>query len=155
MEDAEHVSAATGDNGADLCGIEVLQMPEGVWKPLNKWEHAIYKGRKNALAVWEVSWERFQRRDTLEGIAITQPSGKPVRPSTIFSHILTALEFGKPVNLSQLMDQYSASTGYRVLGTRAAWDALENAAAIADVDPTEKDAFAGKDILRVLLGADK
>jgi hypothetical protein len=71
-----------------------------------------------------VSYERFAKGDTLQAIAMQQPSGKPVQASTIQVHIMTALSFQRPVDLRRLFEQSET-----VLPNEQEWSKMEEAAA--------------------------
>merc|ERR1712183_368234 len=88
----------------------VLKLPKGPWQPSMKWPGAIYKaGRKGALPPWEVSYGRFAKGERVTAIAMQQASGKPVQVSTVCGHIMTALTFGKPVDLARLFTECEAN----------------------------------------------
>jgi len=134
------------DGGAGGGEDDVLAFPPGDFAPARKWVHAVYKlGARGKLPVWEASYQRFQRGEHPEAIAMKQESGKPIQPSTVGNHLLEALLQGKPVNLGRLAEVIPAPT-------RAQWEKVEHAAAVTGADPCSPD-FKVKDVLREILGA--
>ena len=45
---------------------------------------------------------RFNRGESVDAIAMTQESGKPIQSRTIVGHLLTALTADRPVHLQRL-----------------------------------------------------
>ena len=82
--------------------------------------------------------KRFQCGETLAQIALTQPSGNPIQPSTVLGHLLTALTHGRHLNLSELQEQAVAAGCSPP--SRDEWALLDSAP--IDVVRTEKVVYA-------------
>lgn len=97
--------------------------------PARKWDLAVYKPiKKTGTMRWEYSWRSFQQhKKTLQYIAMSQPSGKPVQPSTVLGHILKGLLYGRSVDLERLMSNMDPIS-------ESAWEALEIAAAMLQIN---------------------
>eukprot|EP00929_Paragymnodinium_shiwhaense_P001356 TRINITY_DN101584_c0_g1_i1.p1 TRINITY_DN101584_c0_g1~~TRINITY_DN101584_c0_g1_i1.p1 ORF type:complete len:903 (-),score=223.70 TRINITY_DN101584_c0_g1_i1:336-3044(-) len=127
-----------------------LQLPAGVWTPPRKWAGAVYKpGKAGAKPPWEVSYDRFAKGDMVQTIAMQQPSGKPVQPSTVVGHLWTALSHGRALNLQLLFQQ----SEYGAI-TEADWSQLGEATATVGANLDAAD-FKAKEVLGGILGADK
>merc|ERR1711957_778830 len=125
----------------------LLKLPKGPWQPSTSWPGAIYKkGRGDKLPPWEVSYGRFSKGDSLQAIAMNQASGKPVQVSTVSGHILTALTFGKSVDLSRLFAENETT-----LPDEAAWTKIEEAAVERGCNVDAPD-FSVKEVLCGILG---
>lgn len=123
-----------------------MQLPPGTFQP-QTWTLAKVDGKK--VQAWEASWQRFQSGDKLQAIALTQTSGKPIQPSTVLGHLLTALTHGRALDLSELVQQAA------VLGcappTRGEWEQLSEAAAAATIDVVKKEKVVHAELLNGFL----
>lgn len=137
-------SSSNSSPAAEPC----LVLP-ATFKPEQPWEHAVYKGKGKQQPVWEQSWERFQLKgEHPEAIAMTQPSGKAITPQTVAGHIVTALTFGRAVDLGRLAKCWSKPP------TQKAWEAMERAAAATGVDVVSDPKYQLKDLTAEILGKD-
>lgn len=127
-----------------------MRLPQGPWAPSAKWSGAIYKpGARGAKPPWEVSYERFSCGESLQAIAMQQPSKKPIQASTVCGHVLQALTHGRPVDLARLLVQADKSPP-----TDAEWTRMEEAAAERALNVDAED-FKAKDVLCGILGTEK
>lgn len=125
-----------------------LVLPQGSWTPSAPWIGAVYKpGKGGAKPPWEISYIRFAGGDSLEQIAMQQPSGKPVQVSTVANHVFTALGFAKPVDLRRLFQQADDISA----PDEAQWTKLDEAAAERGCDVNSSE-FKAKDVLCGVLG---
>ena len=85
----------------------VVALPQGVYAPRKPWALAVYKANKNGKPKpWELSYDRFTNQgESVASIATNQPSGKPIMIATVVKHLLTALTFGRPLDLIKLHHQ--------------------------------------------------
>jgi len=146
-DDAATQATQATQGGEQQAATAMMCLPPGEWKPPQAWEHAVYKqGKGGSKPLWEVSYDRWSAGDSLQAIAMTQASGKPIQVGTVGGHINTALTFAKPVNLGRL---------FRETGTRppseAEWTRLEEAAAERGVNVFGTEARA-KEVLTGVLG---
>ena len=123
-------AAATGTGGGSGARRMYLGMVDSPG-----WEFATYKpGRKGAPPTWEVSYERFRAGESLETIAMTQESGKPLQVSSVCNHMFEALAQGRrPLDLARL---YPGGTGPAgTVPDEREWIRMEEAALAANLDP--------------------
>ena len=83
---------AGASGGSDNGAANALLLPAGVQQP-RAWKLAVPPAGKKPPG-WEASWQRFQKGDSIERIALTQESGKTIQPNTVHGHLLTALVQG-------------------------------------------------------------
>jgi len=124
-----------------------LSLPAGPWKAPAKWSGAVYKPGPKKLggkAVWEISYDRFSKGESLIAIAAVQDSGKPIQPGTVSNHIMTAVTHARPVDLARLAEQSAA------IPDQAEWQKLEDTASERACNP--KADFARKEFLCAVLG---
>jgi len=108
-----------------------------------KWQHAVYKPRgKGKPPAWEVSYCRFAKGERIKAIAMTQESNKPIQPSTVVAHLLTALMHGKGLNLKRVVEEGEAK-----LPNQAEWEQVEHACALAKVDVVKVENYAKAEVL--------
>lgn len=104
----------------------------------SRWVSAVYKAAKNGKGPnWENSWLRFESGESVQTIAVSQESGKPVQPATIVGHVLEALTHGRPVSLRRL-----ATSGCTSPPTQLDWEHLVKAEAATASDVTDPTAQA-------------
>lgn len=125
--------------------VEELDLPDGDFRPA-KYAHSVYKAPKGKKPAWEETYDRFVRGENLQAIAVAG-GGKPRAMQTIAGHCLQALLFSKPVNLRRLAAQTAQAAP---LPSRADWDKIEHAAAVAQHSYSEIK--PAKEILREVLG---
>ena len=68
--------------------------------PKTPWKLAEYRPKKGSGGTmvppnWEQSYNRFQKGEHVEAIAMTQSNGKAIQPATVLSHLFEALTHGK------------------------------------------------------------
>ena len=96
------------------------------------------------LPNWYLSWDQFQNHGQHpEAIALQQPSGRPLQPTTIIAHILKACENGYPVDLARLVQMDGCQVNTQE------WKQLQEA---FDTVGLERDRPL-KDVVRCILGA--
>jgi hypothetical protein len=139
----------TRDGGAGMV------FSAGVWAPSTPWLHAKLPGSTKSTPAWVSSWERWSRGEHPEAIAMKQVNNKgqpkaPIKASTVVSHLLTALQCGKGVDMAKLA-QFCASIN-DVPPTSAVWEQLEDAAGMASIDVVDSASYAKKDMLVQLVG---
>mmetsp|Transcript_88469 Transcript_88469/g.245707 ORF Transcript_88469/g.245707 Transcript_88469/m.245707 type:complete len:912 (-) Transcript_88469:101-2836(-) len=148
---ASSTPAGGAEGGSDGAEEEEASMvlPEGNYTPPQKSPHVVYKlGAKGKVPVWEETYSRFLQGEHPEAIAVKQPNGKPIQVSTVLNHLLTALTFGRQLDLRRLA---AAAAVECPLPTKGQWEKLEHAAAVCGTDPCGPD-FKSKDLLRQILG---
>ena len=69
--------------------------------PPNVWIHT----KPNHRATWPDTLKRFKKGEKMQLIAVSQSSGKPIQPATVWGHLLSALEYGKPVPLQRAYEE--------------------------------------------------
>jgi RecQ family ATP-dependent DNA helicase len=107
-----------------------LPLPPGKYAPSAPWRFAKpppMAGKK--MPPWEESWNRLQRGESPEVIALSQPNGKPILPSTVVGHALTALTQGRPVDLHRV-----AGTSGGGLPSLREWGMLRDAELSTGID---------------------
>ena len=127
--------AASGDDEANRS----LEFADGQ-TTCTRWAGAVYKagkGAKGSGPKWETSWQRFEKGDSVQTIAVTQENGKPVQPATIVAHLLEALTHGRPVSLRRL-----AVSGCTAPPTQLEWEHLLKAEKATALDLTDPNAQA-------------
>ena len=146
-------AAVGAAGGAD----SVLQLPAGAFRPAEAWKYAIYKPGKTKKP-WEITYERWTGSggQGIESISVNQLDGKgkpkaAVKPSTVAGHLLQALQFGKAVDLQEL---HSQAGNFLPLPTESEWEKLDEAAAMSDQECVNAEAYAKKEMLTVILGAE-
>eukprot|EP01062_Namystynia_karyoxenos_P084590 TRINITY_DN99_c0_g2_i2.p1 TRINITY_DN99_c0_g2~~TRINITY_DN99_c0_g2_i2.p1 ORF type:complete len:959 (+),score=244.40 TRINITY_DN99_c0_g2_i2:164-2878(+) len=127
----------------DAGNIQRMILPSGWWQPEGPWPLAAPLKAHSSGSVWERSYERWVAGESVEGIAMNQDSGAPKLPVTVVGHIFSALIFGKAVDFGRLPVDFPS---------KAQWDAMENAAEMAGLDPVTQADLSRKDILRGVLG---
>lgn len=147
----EELAGATGAGEAEAGGTKraaAMKLPTGLWAP-KKWSGAVYKpGKGGAKPPWEVSYDRFMNGEGIQAIAIQQAKGKPIQATTVASHLLTAIQQGRPVDLRRMATECGTDSP---LPDEAAWNKMEQAVAESGSDPQSPD-FKAKDLLRGILG---
>lgn len=126
---------------------EVMLMPELV-QPTQPWRHAVLrKAAGNKPPAWENNYRRFQdRREHLESIAATQDRA-PIKVGTVFSYVLTALTFGRPVSLARLCQEKGLTV------SKADWDSIALSVAQLGVDPCGPEhEWPRKEVISKILG---
>lgn len=114
-----------------------MVLPTAQWVPARSFQPPqAYKTRKSTAKnpdprpTWEVSAEAVAAGQSIQSIALNQPSGRPIQVNTVFKHCLTALEFRRPargLSLRVLAD-------FSPPPCAAEWRRLEDAAGIVAVD---------------------
>ena len=124
-----------------------VALPAGA-RSFPKWKFALEKPNKNGKPKpWELSHARFAGGDSCAAIACDQPNGKPIMTRTVVGHLLKALIMGQPVDLRRLhLDGAAARPLPCGAPTAAAWDALDEAAAAADVDVVGAESYKAADL---------
>ena len=145
------IAQDVGAGGAGGAGASVMQLPSGITKP-KPWENAVYKQGKT-LKPWEISYERFSQGQSVEAIALNQldAKGNPKRavlPSTVSSHLLTAMQHGRALDLARLASEIKSSSP---APTEREWEQLDEAAAVSGVDVLQPDAYK-KQLLAAIVG---
>lgn len=121
-----------------------MQLPQGPLT-LTKWRNAIYKPAKSGKAVWEEYFDRFARGEDAGAIALQPPGGKSaVQLSTVLGHLLTALTFGKPLDIAKASQQCQSQPP-----SKSEWEKLEEAAAAKHINVDE---YKAKELLAAVLG---
>lgn len=147
LSDPISANGNSDETGGSPPGNAPMVLPDVLWQAATKWMNAVYKpGRGGKLPAWEEYYNRWAKGEHPQGIAMNPPSGKAVQVNTVFSHILTALTFGKPVNLSLLAQQCEFSPPLE-----DEWRRMEEAAAVRNVDVNAVD-YVGKEVLCGILG---
>jgi len=142
-EAEERVRARDDSGSSDSAQME---LPAGSVTPPTKWPLAVYRpGKGGTKPNWELSYDRFSQKESLQSIAMRPASGAPIQTNTVRSHILTAWTFGKPVDLQRAFRESEA-----VLPSEAEWNQLEEAAAASKVDFSAEVRL--KEILVFILG---
>jgi hypothetical protein len=100
---------------------------------------------------WEASYARFANGESLEKIALTQESGKPIQPSTVTSHLMTALTQGRPMPLERLAQQAVAHGC--APPTESEWEQLTSAEAATAMDVVKTEKVLMTDLLKSFLPA--
>lgn len=140
---APQASQSAGGNSA-----APMRFPAGPWTAPMKWEKAMYKVAKNGkLPAWEEYYNRWARGEHPQAIAMNPPSGKAVKVSTVFGHVMTAMTFAKPVDLGLLAQQVEDSRP----PTQQEWEKIEEGAAIRAMN-VDGDDYRGKEVLCGILG---
>jgi hypothetical protein len=94
-----------------------------VCNPPKRWPFAkesIGSAKSPRPAAWVFSAKRYRNGESIERIAMTQESGKPVKPSTVCGHLFTAWAAGWPMPLRPLAAAVPVPT-------QAEWEAMERA----------------------------
>jgi ATP-dependent DNA helicase RecQ/Werner syndrome ATP-dependent helicase len=136
-------AGAGGDSGARKMYLGVVETPG--------WEFAMYKpGRKGAPPTWEVSYERFRKGESIETIALTQESGKPLQPTSIINHLFEALAQGRrPLDLTRLYPGGNGPAG--TVPDEREWLRMEEAALAANLDPARQPGVEPKFTMKGVL----
>ena len=88
----------------------VIPLPRGAWGPATPWSFAVYRPAKNGKPkAWELSYDRFTKGESVGAIATNQANGKAIQTTTVVKHLLTALTFGRRIDLQRLHDQGKAA----------------------------------------------
>merc|ERR1719313_1369951 len=126
-----------------------MRLPTASWSG-QKWQNTIYMPSKQGVKrPWEVSYERWANGETINSIAMQQANGKPVEPSTVFSHLLTPLTFAKTVDLARMFKEADSTPP-----NDAEWAKLEDAAAACGANLDSAD-YKSKEVLGGVLGVEK
>jgi hypothetical protein len=132
-----------------------LRLPVGIVTP-KKWAFAIYKPqKKTGKATWESSYERFQRGESPQAIAMNPTNGRPIQAMTVVGHIQEAFLQGRPVELQRLAE-------FSTLPNRSEWAQLEQAEESTGMDASGDPSCSGigggpftmTELLRPIMGDD-
>ena len=140
-------SQAAGSSQARTGGAAMV-MPAGTYQPKARWALANPPAGKKPPN-WEASWKRFGGGESLEKIALTQENGKPIQPSTVLNHLMSALLQGRPMELQRLAQQAAAAQCSPP--SQEEWDMLTSAEAAAVVDVAKVEKVAQTDLLKAFL----
>jgi RecQ family ATP-dependent DNA helicase len=122
--------------------------------PTEAWNYSVYKPNKaTGMAAWESSHRRFLAGEHPQTIAMTPENGRPIQVATVFSHILQALELGRPVPLKALTSIIPAPN-------EAEWNEFVRAEQVMSMNVTENPDTSGRnggkflmtDFLRPIIG---
>lgn len=118
-----------------------MRLPSGTVTP-QKWAYAVYKPlKKTGKATWESSYERFQRGESPQAIAMNPANGRPIQAATVVGHIQEAFLQGRPLDLMRL-------TPFSTLPSRCEWAQLEEAEECTGMnvcgDPSSSGAGGGQ-----------
>jgi ATP-dependent DNA helicase RecQ/Werner syndrome ATP-dependent helicase len=147
--DAEDAPAAGSDSSQD----SPMQFPPGDLKG-RAWSFAVYKPqKKTGKAAWESSYERFQKGESPQAIAMAPENGRPIQVATVAGHIQDGFLLGRPVDLHRLSQVAKPPS-------RNEWAQLEQAAETAGMDPAGDPSTSGvgggkftmTDFLRPIMG---
>jgi len=129
-----------------------MVLPSGLVTPPRKWPKAILKPAKGKQQpAWQASYDRFHNGDSLQSIALSQPSGRPIQVETVQKHVMTAWSFGRPINLRRLLLQGENP----FLLSQEDWQRVDEAAAAANVSVDNDKTFKRMYLLGKILGPDK
>ena len=122
--------------------------------PKTHWKLAEYKPRKGTGGTvippnWEQSYNRFQKGEHVEAIAMTQSTGKAIQPKTVVSHLFEALTHGKQVDFTRAISSFPE---YRL--SKLDCNELERASITTNIDVVERQSFFLKDFLKGLVSHD-
>eukprot|EP00471_Norrisiella_sphaerica_P010554 CAMPEP_0184497644 /NCGR_PEP_ID=MMETSP0113_2-20130426/37074_1 /TAXON_ID=91329 /ORGANISM="Norrisiella sphaerica, Strain BC52" /LENGTH=335 /DNA_ID=CAMNT_0026884845 /DNA_START=542 /DNA_END=1549 /DNA_ORIENTATION=- len=125
---------------------DVLIFPNGVWIPQNPWRgHVEKKGRNGKLPAYLEAYEAFAKGKHIETIATAR--AKPIKPKTVQTYILTALESGRGVDLNRLTNESGT------IVTKNQWQKVDEAACLCNAHPEDPGKKIQKqDILRRIIG---
>mmetsp|Transcript_5438 Transcript_5438/g.9689 ORF Transcript_5438/g.9689 Transcript_5438/m.9689 type:complete len:1007 (-) Transcript_5438:883-3903(-) len=121
-----------------------------------KWAFAVYRPqKKTGKAVWESSYERFAKGESIQAIAMAPENGRPVQAMTVVSHIHEAFVQGRSVDLQRLSQMSKPPT-------RSEWAQLEQAEESTGMDAVGDPSNSGvggekflmTDFLRPIMGDD-
>lgn len=109
----------------------VFSDADRAFQPARPWAFAVYKPIKarGNIASWESSYTRFQRGVHLQSIGSNPDHGKPIKPITVFGHVLEGMVHGRVVNLVRLAEQAPSPPP-----NSTEWEKLELAMVAAGVD---------------------
>ncbi|CAE8642286.1 unnamed protein product, partial [Polarella glacialis] len=142
-------STPAGGEDADGCSDSPMHLPAGPWTPKGKWLNAVYKpNKKTGKAIWEEYYEPWSKGADAGALALKPPSGgKSVQVGTIFGHVMTALMFGRPADLSKLSQQCDS-----VPPGKQEWERIEEAFSTFGAEVNAAEGYQAKQILAVILG---
>ena len=130
--DASSGNAAKSETSQD----SPMQFPVGEMKGA-AWDFAVYKPqKKTGTAVWESSYERFQRGESPQAIAMAPENGRAIQMNTVVGHIQDGFILGRPVDLRRLSQVAQPPT-------QNEWAQLEQAAETTGMDPTGVPSISG------------
>lgn len=146
-DDAPSTGEGQGPD-AKPTGAAPLRFPAGPWQPPAKWSNAVYKpSKKTGKAAWEEYYEKWAAGLDAGALAMKPPGGgKSVQVGTVMSNVLTALTFGKPVDLARLSQQCGSSPP-----NKREWEQIEEAVNARGLN-VEEEGFRGKEVLAGILG---
>ena len=125
--------------------------------PKTPWKLAEYKPKKGSGGTmippnWEQSYNRFQKGEHVEAIAMTQSTGKAIQPATVLNHLFEALTHGKQLEFSRAISSFPEYVNNRL--SKLDCDELERASFTTNIDVIERKYFAQKDFLKGLVSHD-
>lgn len=130
--------AVTDGSGPSLIDVSACHF-DGA----KKWKHAVYKPqKKSGKAVWELSYDRFDKGESPQAIAMLPSDGrKPIQAKTVVGHIFDAAINGRKVDFTRLVDLMPPPNTLE-------WKQLEDAEAAQAMDCTGDPETSGKDGMR-------
>jgi RecQ family ATP-dependent DNA helicase len=129
----------------------------GCVTPISAWRHATYKPKKGTGGTmippnWELSYNRFQKGEHVEAIAMSQANGKAIQSATVLGHLFEALTQGKPLDFSRAISSFPEFTDN--LLTQSDCDALEQASCTQNINVVETTSLFSKDLVKGLVAHD-
>jgi hypothetical protein len=134
--------------------MKVMNFEHGKVVQGRAWDYAVYKPvKKTGLASWESSYNRFTAGESPQTIAISPANGRPIQVKTVCAHIMTALLYGKGVDLHRLAQLLPPPSSDE-------WEQMQTAELSSGVDvcgdPVSSGVGGGKlakgDLLKPILG---
>ena len=120
-----------------------MAFPEHSFQPTKPWLFA-----KEGKGAHRSSYERFQKGEMVEAIALHREDGKSISPATVISHVLKALMLGNPVNLKRL-------ASFTTPPTENEWDCIEIASNSAGNDVVATEKFQMGTLMPFIVGEEK
>ena len=125
--------------------------------PKTPWKLAEYRPKKGSGGTmvppnWEQSYNRFQKGEHVEAIAMTQSNGKTIQPATVLSHLFEALTHGKKLDFSRAISSFPEYMNNKL--SKSDCDELERASVTTNIDVIERKNFFAKDFIKPLVSHD-
>ena len=125
--------------------------------PKTPWKLAEYRPKKGSGGTmvppnWEQSYNRFQKGEHVEAIAMTQSNGKAIQPATVLSHLFEALTHGKKLDFSRAISSFPEYMNNKL--SKSDCDELERASVTTNIDVIERKNFFAKDFIKPLVSHD-
>jgi len=101
---------------------------------------------------WESSYQRFQEnKENAVTIAMSPQSGKAILVKTVVGHVLTALTFGRTVDIGRLISE--AGPDEALVPRSDVWDKLERSFFTCNIKILEDEKYLKTDVLKCILPA--